>query len=63
VAEGKSILEDADGSYVIDQKLRMRFESSGQEKPVIREEEKGMELLLPVELSHGKFRLIQEIYW
>ena len=63
VAEGKSILEDADGSYVIDQKLRMRFESSGQEKPVIHEEEKGMELLLPVELSHGKFRLIQEIYW
>jgi cytochrome c2 len=62
-ATGQNIIKESDGSFLIDQKLRMRFELSGTEKPVIKGVEGAMELRVPVELDHGKAKIIQEIIW
>lgn len=63
VATGQTIQKEEDGAYLIDQKIRMRFETSGNEKPVVKGAEGAMELLVPVELNHGKANIVQEIIW
>ncbi|HAW00783.1 MAG TPA: cytochrome c1, partial [Verrucomicrobiales bacterium] len=62
-AIGQDIIEEQDGAFLIDQKLRMRFETSGKERPVLNGVEGNMELLVPIELDHGKAKIIQEIIW
>jgi len=62
-AIGQDIIEEQDGAFLIDQKLRMRFETSGKERPVVNGVEGNMELLVPIELDHGKAKIIQEIIW
>jgi cytochrome c2 len=62
-AKGASIVQEEDGIYLVDQKIRMKFETSGDEQPVIKTDDTGMELLVPVQLSHGKANIMQEIVW
>lgn len=62
-AVGQVIKAEQDGAFLIDQKLRMRFETSGNEKPIVKGVEGNMELLVPIELDHGKAKIIQEIIW
>jgi cytochrome c2 len=62
-AVGKNIIREQDGAFLIDQKMRMRFELSGNEAPIVKGAEGNMELLVPVELNHGKANIIQEIIW
>jgi len=52
-----------DGAYLIDEKVIMRFEWEGDRKAVIQSSDQGSMLLIPVELNHGKARVIQEILW
>jgi len=62
-AVGQTIVPEEDGTYLIDQRIRMKFETDGQEKPVIQQGTNGMSLLIPIDLQHGKARIVQEIRW
>ncbi len=62
-AIGSNISTMDDGAYLIDEKVIMRFEWEGDRKAVIQSSDQGSMLLIPVELNHGKARVIQEILW
>lgn len=58
-AAGK-IDRQADGSYLIDDKVRMRLPGA---KPIVRESQGRQELLVPVVFVNGKAEIVQEILW
>ena len=62
-AIGSHISTMDDGAYLIDEKVIMRFEWEGDRKAVIQSSDQGSMLLIPVELNHGKARVVQEILW
>ncbi|MEL0061749.1 MAG: hypothetical protein VW711_16455, partial [Verrucomicrobiales bacterium] len=62
-AIGSNISTMDDGAYLIDEKVIMRFEWEGDRKAVIQSSDQGSMLLIPVELNHGKARVVQEILW
>jgi mono/diheme cytochrome c family protein len=59
-ASGSKIENQSDGTFVIDDRVRMRFPGAG---PRIRAQSNRMELLVPVVFENGRANVIQEIVW
>ncbi len=60
-AVGRVITKQDDGSYLIDNAIRMRTQSSGL--PVLRQSGDKSELLVPVSVTNGTAEVVQEISW
>ncbi len=60
-ARGKTITQDADGFYLIDRAIRMRL--TGLSQGTLLQVGEEWELRYPVDLSHGKVEIIQELQW
>ncbi len=63
VAVGAEIVKSDGGLYVVDQRLRLSFDSSGSEPPLVREQAGRKELLVPVEFSKGESRIQIKMVW
>ena len=59
---GAKVESKADGIYVCDGKLKMKFRDTTG-KPVIRQSQGHTELLIPIDLSSGAASVIQELVW
>jgi mono/diheme cytochrome c family protein len=53
-------IEEEDGVFVIDEKLRLKFPGA---HPVVRQSEGQAELLVPVEFAGSEAKLVEEISW
>lgn len=60
---GSSVEAKPDGTYLIDGKVKMKFELSGNSKPVIRQSEGRTELLVPVKFPGDLAKIVQTIVW
>ncbi len=58
---GASVAPQADQSYLLDGKIKIKITGAGS--PVIRQSESKTELLLPVDLTGGEAKIVQEIIW
>ena len=62
-AAGSTIRSTADGSYLVDQKLTLRFILPAAAKPVIRQSGGRSELLVPILFTGKESKIMEEILW
>ena len=62
-AAAKRIEARIDGTYRVDDRLELRFELSGPDRPTIREQNGMRELLVPVRFQGGRARIVEEFVW
>ncbi len=63
VAVGATIDEMANGSYLIDDKLKLKLTLSGNANPMTRQSAGRMELLAPVVFDGKEAKIVEEIIW
>jgi hypothetical protein len=62
-AAGSTIRSTADGSYLVDQKLTLRFILPAAAKPAIRQSGAHSELLVPILFTGREAKIVEEILW
>jgi hypothetical protein len=60
---GPRIEAQPDGSFMVENKIRLHFELASKQQPALRRQEGKAELLVPVVFLDGQARIAEEIFW